>query len=131
GFSALSSDEFLRIMFTELTNQDPLAPNETKQILDQIGTIRSIESNESLTRNLGSILEQSQVASSSGFIGKLIAGRTDAGHEVEGTVISVSLTREGPILNLFEGHRVPMDRVTEVTDPNAFSVRSAGAAQPA
>lgn len=116
GFNALTSDEFLRIMFTELANQDPLQPNETKEILDQIGTIRSIESNQALTQNLESILQQSRIASSADYIGRIVGGRTGTGREVEGIVGSVSITREGPMLNLLSGDRVPMDRVEHVTD---------------
>ena len=40
---ALGSEEFLKIILTELTSQDPLSPNDTSALLDQISTIRSIK----------------------------------------------------------------------------------------
>jgi len=122
GFNELTSDEFLKIMFTELSNQDPLQPNETKQILDQIGTIRSIESNQALTQNLESILDQSRVAASSDYIGRIVSGLTDSGRRVQGEVVSVSITREGPVLNLANSERLPMDRLEEVTSASALGL---------
>ena len=43
-FNELASEDFIQIIFTELTNQDPLAPNDTSALLDQLNSIRSIES---------------------------------------------------------------------------------------
>jgi len=122
GFESLTSQEFLEIIFTELANQDPLAPNDTNELINQIGTIRSIESNEALTQNLESILRSSEVASSSAFIGKVVSGRSTSGIQVDGVVGSVSVTREGPILNLLEGPRVPLSNVEEIVDPAALGL---------
>ena len=44
GFGALDSEEFLNIMFTELQNQDPFEPNDSSALLEQLNSIRSIES---------------------------------------------------------------------------------------
>ena len=35
-FSSMSSEDFIQIMFTELTNQDPFDPNDSAALLDQI-----------------------------------------------------------------------------------------------
>jgi len=43
-FSELKSEDFIRIIFTELANQDPLQPNDTGALLDQLNSIRDIES---------------------------------------------------------------------------------------
>ena len=120
GFDALNSQEFLRIMFTELSNQDPLQPSDTKEILNQIGVIRSIESDLALTRNLEALVSKNEVATAGGMIGKYVTGRTAEGVEVENFVGSVSVTREGPLLNLIDGHRVPLGRVEEIFDPALF-----------
>ena len=42
-FSEMTSEDFIKIMFTELTNQDPFQPNDSQALLEQINTIRSIE----------------------------------------------------------------------------------------
>lgn len=60
GFDALTTDEFLKVIFEELANQDPLAPNDTKALIDQISQIRSIESDEQITDELRSVAEKNE-----------------------------------------------------------------------
>lgn len=116
-YDALTSGDFLRIMFAELANQDPSKPTDSKDLLDQIGVIRSIESNSALTNRLAEISRQNQVTTGGSLIGKFARGMTDSGLRTEGYVDSVSVTRNGVVLNLSSGLRVPLERLEEVIDP--------------
>ncbi|MHC4976363.1 MAG: flagellar hook capping FlgD N-terminal domain-containing protein [Planctomycetota bacterium] len=118
AFSALGSQEFLEIIFTEMTNQDPLAPNETKDLLAQLSTIRSIESDLDLQNNLKDILQQNQIASAGALIGKFVYGRNEFNDEAAGYVASVTITDDGPVLNLNNGFSIPMDKAEEIIDPD-------------
>jgi len=119
-FSQLSNNEFLEIIFAELTNQDPLAPNETKDLLQQISVIRGIESDTALSESLGELVNQNALAQAGSLIGKFVTGRDEFGDAAEDFVLSVTATRDGPILNLLNGRRVPMQNVEEIIDPAAF-----------
>lgn len=121
AFSALGSQQFLKIIFAEMTNQDPLAPNETKDLLDQLSTLRSIESDIELQKNLKDILKQNQISSAGALIGKFIFGRDKFNDEAAGYVASVSITPDGPVLNLNNGFSVPLDRAEEIIDPDLIS----------
>ena len=52
GFNALSSEDFIKIIFTELANQDPFQPNDSSALLEQLNSIRSIESDTKLIDKL-------------------------------------------------------------------------------
>ena len=85
GSVALDSEEFLNIMFTELQNQDPFEPNDSSALLEQLNSIRSIESDMALTSQLESIVFQNQLAGASNLIGRYIQGHgTDGGNRVDG-----------------------------------------------
>jgi len=118
AFSALSSEEFIKIIFAELTNQDPLSPNQTKDLLQQVSTIRSIESDVQLTDKLDDLVRQDQISSASSLVGKFVAGKTDGGTAVAGYVGSVTITRDGPLLNLSDTVSIPIDNVEQVIDPD-------------
>lgn len=118
AYSSLSSGDFLKIIFTELTNQDPLAPSETKDLLEQLSTIRAIQSDVDLGERLESMAKQNEITSSSSLVGKFVTGKTASGSETAGYVDSVSITRDGPVLNLSSGTRVPLKSLTEVIDPS-------------
>lgn len=117
AFSSLTSGDFMKIIFTELTNQDPLSPSETKDILEQISTIRAIESDIDLGERLETMARQNEITSSSSLVGKFVTGKTSAGAETAGYVDSVSITRDGPVLNLSSNTRVALKNLTEVVDP--------------
>jgi len=117
GFSEISSEEFVSLMMSELTNQDPLEPNDSEQLLNQIATIRSIESDEAMLESLDGLVGSNEFASAANLIGTLISGRTEAGTRAADVVLSVSRTEAGPVLNLFDGSRVPFAKVDEVVAP--------------
>lgn len=121
-YAELTSGEFLNIIFTELTNQDPLAPNETKDILEQLSLIRSIESDATLSDNLGELVQQNEVASASSFVGKFVTGRTGGLDDAVGFVDSVSITREGIVLNLSSGQSINVNQVEEIIDPALIGI---------
>ncbi len=117
AFAAMKSEDFIKVMFTELTNQDPLAPNESKDLLEQISTIRAIESDQDLSARLQEMSRQNEIASASTLVGKFVTGRSEGGTEVAGYVDSVSITSDGPVMNLGTGHRVALADLIEVVDP--------------
>ena len=43
-FAELSTEDFMRVLFTELQNQDPLKPQDSSKMLEQLSSLRNIES---------------------------------------------------------------------------------------
>lgn len=119
GMGSLSSDEFFKLIFTEMSNQDPLKPNDTSALLDQIANIRSIESDVDLVDRLGELVGQNELSAGAGLIGRLVSGLSEGNQRVTGLVNSVSRTAEGVVLNLDAGVRVPMRDVDRVLEGDA------------
>lgn len=117
GFSELTSESFMKIIFTELSKQDPLEPNDSGKLLEQLSSIRNIQADVDMSSKLESIVTQNQLSSAAGMIGKLVSGVSDRNERVIGRVASVSRTGEGPALNLSTGERVLMDNVDEIVEP--------------
>ncbi len=120
GFSDLTSEDFIKIIFTELTNQDPFQPNDSSALLDQLNSIRSIESDTQLTKNLQDIVFQNQLASSSGLIGKYVSGLTDSANRVDGYVVSVLRQDKSVSLQLDSGWQIPASNLETILDPSIF-----------
>lgn len=116
GFSALSSEEFMKIIFTELQNQDPMKPNDSSALLDQMSSLRSIQSDMDLSKQLQLLVTQNQLASAGNLIGEFVSGLTFGNQRASGWVVSISRTADGPILNLDNGYRLPFDNVDEIVD---------------
>jgi len=119
-FSAMSSQEFLQILFTELSSQDPFEPSDSSALLQQLQSIRSIESDTQMTDKLGTLVGQNELASASNLIGKIISGVSEDNLRVVGYVSSVSKTLDGTVLNLREGDRVRMSMLDEIITADEF-----------
>lgn len=119
GFSAMTSEDFTKIIFTELSRQDPLEPSDSSQLLEQISMIRSIQSDIDLSDRMKAITTQNEFAAAAGLIGRRISGVSEAGERVEDLVVSVSRTKSGPVLSLVSGDRVAMSNVDQIVDLSA------------
>lgn len=120
AFSSLKSQDFVKIMFTELSNQDPLKPNDSNALLEQMSSLRSIQSDLDLSEKLEALVSQNQMASASGLLGRLVSGVSENNERVIGVVATVSRTDEGPVLTLDDGTRVPFSQVDELADAAAL-----------
>ena len=116
--SEINSDAFLKLLITELQNQDPLEPMSNQEILAQLGQIREIESNLQLTETLESLRLGQNIATASSTIGRLVAGLTDDGERIAGRVDGVSIVDGQPKLYVGE-HIIDLENVSDILDESA------------
>ena len=112
----MSSEEFLKVMFAELEQQDPMEPQDSGKLIEQLGQIRTLQSQVSLQSTLEDFAVQNQMASASNMLGKQIHGHNDANDAVSGVVNSIRVSDGKVYLGLSNGQAVNMSRVTEVED---------------
>ncbi len=117
GFADLTTQEFIQIMFAELSNQDPFEPADSKAMVDQLASLRSIQADLNLESKLSSLVKQNEFAAAATLVGQVVGGVTLAGTRVIDLVVSVSNTADGPVLNMFDGSRIPFAWVEEVLGP--------------
>lgn len=116
GFAELDSNEFMQIILSELANQDPLAPNDTAAILEQLSSIRNIESQVALEDKLDALVTQNAISTSANMIGKYVTGLDSLNNTVEGIVESLTVQDGKPVLNIVGGGKLAAERVTDVED---------------
>ncbi len=117
GFSSLDSADFIRIMFTELANQDPFQPSDSSALLDQMNSIRSIESNIDLMDRLDTLVFENKLSSAANLIGKTVQGLSDQGLRVAGTVRTVLRQGDDVTLQLDTGWRLSIDNIERIEEP--------------
>ncbi len=116
-FGQLSSDQFTRIMMSELKAQDPLKPSDSNTLLQQLSSIRSIESNLTLTTKLDSILKQNQLASAGNLLGTQVGGLDEQNNRVTGLVVGITTGADGIKLTLDRGWQLPFKNVDSIVLP--------------
>lgn len=91
GLNDIDLSQFLNLMITELQNQDPLNPTDNAALLQQIGELRGISSNDQLVTTLKGFSNTQELTTASSLIGKTVKGLDNAAKEVSGAVTSVSV----------------------------------------
>jgi flagellar basal-body rod modification protein FlgD len=114
GFSGLTSEHFLKLLITQLQNQDPLEPVGNEELLNQLSAMRTLQSNIELGEAVKSVTLQQRLSSGAAFIGKRITGTTTSGEEVAGVAERV-VVRNGNTLIGVGSQEIPIENVTSVS----------------
>ena len=111
--TTLSQQEFFSIMISELTNQDPLEPQDNNDFLNQVAQLQNLETMDRLTQGIEGLLLSQQITSGSSLIGQTVSAVDDNGLEVGGTVDRVVV--QGQDVSVGVGPNViPLSRVVEI-----------------
>ncbi|MCM3063609.1 flagellar hook assembly protein FlgD [Bacillus altitudinis] len=117
----LGRDQFLKILLTQLQNQDPTNPIDDREFVTQLATFSSLEQqmnmNESITQ-MNQIMStfvahQDPFTTYVGWIGKEVSGKQDD-KEISGTVKSVKNIDNEYLLILEDGTKISPWDVTTV-----------------
>jgi len=116
----LDMDQFLKLLITELQNQDPLNPMNNSELLQQLGQIRQIISTTQLTESLNAVVAGQNLAIASNLIGRKISALSEDRREVTGVVERVTVetqegtTRQRTVLLHVGDARVRLENVRQV-----------------
>ena len=91
AYNDIDIDSFLKLLISELQNQDPLDPMDNSEMVAQIGQIREIGATDQLTQTLGNLASSQELVTASGLIGKTVDGLSTAGNSVQGTVDRITV----------------------------------------
>lgn len=91
GFNDIDLDSFLKLLISELQNQDPLNPMNNSEMVQQIGQIRQIGATDDLTRTLGNLASSQELVTASSLIGHSVRGLADDASSVNGVVDRITV----------------------------------------
>jgi flagellar basal-body rod modification protein FlgD len=111
--SQMTRDQFIGILVAELTHQDPMAPMDNTQFLNQMTAIQNIETNSTLVEGIKSLLWSNQLGSASNMIGSEVVGVGDDGSSMRGVVEKVTV-QDNKVRLIVNGTSMAMENVTEV-----------------
>jgi len=110
----LKTEDFIKMMITQLQNQDPMEPAKNQELLAQMSQIGQLQSSTTLQESLQGMVVQNQIGSAAGLIGKSVEGLDASDDPVSGVVSSVRVEKDGVSLELDNGKTLPLGRVTSI-----------------
>jgi flagellar basal-body rod modification protein FlgD len=99
GSSSLGLQDFMRILLTQLTYQDPLKPMDNQAFMAQMAQFTSLEQSQRLNDRVQQLIENQAALQSVGLIGRTVEVTTETG-KTAGTVMALSLQGDAPVLTL-------------------------------
>lgn len=124
GFNGLTADDFFKLLIAQLQNQDPTSPVGNDQLLQQLSTMRGLQSNIELSETLERVADS--LKTTSGDNGeKLSVGASYIGTSVTLDDTSTGFVDRAFVLNEqtyvgVNGVDVPISRVVSVNSPQSF-----------
>jgi flagellar basal-body rod modification protein FlgD len=97
--NSLGMEDFLKILLTQLTYQDPLKPMDNQQFMAQMAQFTSLEQTQQLNNKIATLITNQAALQSVGLIGKTVDITTSSG-AVTGTVSALSLSGDSPLLTV-------------------------------
>jgi len=97
--SSLGMQDFLKILLTQLTYQDPLKPMDNQQFMAQMAQFTSLEQAQQLNTKIESLITNQAALQSVGLIGRTVDVSTSSG-TLTGNVTALSLAGNSPLLTI-------------------------------
>lgn len=111
----LEASDFIKMMITQLQNQDPTEPTKSADLLAQMSQIGSLQSTTELQTSLKSMNLQNGISNAAALIGKTVEGKDANGDDMTGIVSSVKVVDGSLSLELDSGQSMSMSNVLSVT----------------
>ena len=111
--AAKTEDQFLQLLMTQLTNQDPLKPMDTTEMMQQVISMDSVEQLRGV-KSAVEDLQKTQNLSASTLIGKTVQVSANGLYAV-GKVDSVRM-RSGAVNLVVDGNEYPLNSLVSVQE---------------
>lgn len=86
----LNQDDFLKLLTTQLSNQDPLKPMDDTQFIAQMAQFSALEQSTTLTKDFEAFSSAQQITSAQNLLGRTVTLSTD-GTDASGPVNEVRI----------------------------------------
>lgn len=95
----LNMQDFLKVLLTQLTYQDPLKPMDNEQFMAQIAQFTTLQQTQQMNGNIAQLVTNQASLQSVGLIGRTVDLTTNSG-PITGTVSALSLAGSTPQLTI-------------------------------
>jgi len=95
----LGIQDFLKILLTQLTYQDPLKPMDNQQFMAQMAQFTTLQQTQQLNTNIETLINNQASLQSVGLIGRTVDITTTTGNYT-GTVTALSLAGSTPLITI-------------------------------
>ncbi len=122
GQGGVSKTDFLKLLTTQLTNQDPLNPTQDVDFTAQLAQLQALDEQMAMTKTMTALRADTQMQAGTAMIGKYVSGKDATGANASGLVSRVVQSSEGVFCELANKQKVPVTNIENVwNDANSMT----------
>ena len=110
----LDKNAFLRLLTTQLENQDPLNPASEQEMVGTLAQFTALEQTGKLADSMEALTKTNQWSQGSTLLGRTVLGLNEAGETVQGMVLGLGMVEDKMVLHLDNEKTMPLTGLTAV-----------------
>jgi flagellar basal-body rod modification protein FlgD len=114
--TAMQMDDFLQLLTSQISNQDPLEPMKDTEFISQMANIASLEQMQQFTAGFEMFASSQKDMVAQAYLGKMV-NISEGGLEVSGLVDSVEKDSDGEVFVTVDGKNYLPANITKVSNP--------------
>lgn len=113
----LGQDDFLKLLVTQLSSQDPMNPQKDTEFIAQMASFSSLEQTRSMQSDIAGMRSEQQIQQAAALIGRSVSIKADSGELITGRVTGMNLEEKTPRI-VVNGQPYALTSVLGVSAPS-------------
>ncbi|MBV8464755.1 MAG: flagellar hook capping protein [Burkholderiales bacterium] len=109
--AGITQQDFLKILLTQLTQQDPLKPMDNTQFVTQLAQFSQLEQTQEISTNTANAIAVQTATQTVGLLGKTVTVQSNSGTSTSGVVSSIDFSGNAPLLTVSPSSGKPLTGV--------------------
>lgn len=110
----LDQDDFLKLLMTQFTSQDPMEPMKDTAFIAQMAQFTALEQSKTMTADIAALREQQQILQANGMLGRNVVVQVDGGLVAQGPVTAIQMEAGTPKI-VINGTAYELGQVLSIT----------------
>ena len=110
----MDQDDFLKLLVTQFTNQDPMSPMQDTSYIAQMAQFTSLEQTKQMSSDISSLKSQNELLQANALIGRTVNLQIDTDKTATGIVDAVAI-KDGQPQIVVNGQAYELSKVLNIT----------------
>jgi flagellar basal-body rod modification protein FlgD len=98
--SSIQMQDFMQLLLTQLTYQDPMKPMDNQQFLAQMAQFTNLQQTQQISENTAQMLSTDLSTQSINLLGKQVTVLNEDGTSTPGSVSGITFNKGAPLLTV-------------------------------
>ena len=114
AINTITQEQFLKLLITQLQNQNPLEPITDQQFISQLTAFSTLQGIQSLNVSFEQMLRLQQLMGGASLIGRTVTYERPAGGPPSTGSVSGINVQNGQVILLIGTERVPLEQIRSI-----------------